>query len=160
LNLQKKVVRVENMDFTCVTSNCSGLSCVEIENIPHWAVGLCNPIAFHIDRQHAMLLMVPRVYTMGFDLYMLVQPKNMLTSTSLSLPSSKSLDKSSTIVRSSTVPSFVLYLGFWELEKSKRLMAVTAFKHTIIHFHFTALSHKDVKLVLTLCNSIYPLHIF
>jgi hypothetical protein len=26
--------------------------------------------------------------------------------------------------------------------------------------HFTALSHGDVKLVLTLCNSIYPLHIF
>jgi hypothetical protein len=49
---------------------------------------------------------------------MLVQPKNMLTSTSLSLPSSKSLDTSSTIVPSSTVPSFVLYLGFWELEKS------------------------------------------
>jgi hypothetical protein len=62
---------------------------VEIENIPHWAVGLCktvNPIAFHIDRQHAMLLVVPRVYTMGFDLYMLVQPKNMLTSTSLYSP--------------------------------------------------------------------------
>jgi hypothetical protein len=107
-----------------------------------------------------MLLVVPRVYTMGFDLYMLVQPKNMLTSTSLSLPSSKSLDTYSTIVPSSTVPSFVLYLGFWELEKSERLMAVTAFKHTIIHFHFTALLHEDVKLVLTLCNSIYPLHIF
>ncbi len=65
-----------------------------------------------------MLLVVPRVYTMGLDLSMLVQPKNMLTSTSLSLPSSKSLDTSSTIVPSSTVPSFVLYLGFWELEKS------------------------------------------
>jgi hypothetical protein len=51
----------------------------------------------------------------------------------------------------------VLYLGFWELEKSERLMAVTAFKHTIIHFHFTALSHEDVKFVLTLYNSIYPI---
>jgi hypothetical protein len=31
--------------------------------------------------------------------------------------------------------------------------------HTVIHFQFSALSHQDVKLVLTLCNSNYPLHV-
>jgi len=32
-------------------------------------------------------------------------------------------------------------------------------RHTVIHFHFSALSHEDVKLVLTLCNCNYPLHV-